>query len=66
MNLMNSELYDALVSAGAPESKARAAAVSMADYDTRFAKIDGDLLLLKWMVGFNLAFSAAIVTKIFI
>ena len=33
MNLMNSELYDALLDAGASESKAQAVAVSMADYD---------------------------------
>ena len=65
MNLMNSELYRALIDAGASESKAEAAAVSLANYDNQFAKNDADHLLLKWMVGFNLAFSVAIITKLF-
>ncbi len=33
MNLMNSELYDALLDTDASERKVQAAAVSMADYD---------------------------------
>ena len=42
-NAMIAELYDA----GASEEKARAAAKTMADYDSRFNKIDQDLALLK-------------------
>jgi hypothetical protein len=58
---MISELYDALKSAGAPEDQARKAAEVVAGYDNRFSRIEGDLTLLKWMIGFNLAVSVGIV-----
>jgi hypothetical protein len=51
MAIMISELYDALIAAGAPEEKARKAAETMAGFENRFAKIEADLLLLKWMTG---------------
>ena len=63
MNLMNSELYDALLDAGASESKAQAAVVSMVDYDRQFAKTNADLPIIKWMDGFNLAFSVAMIMQ---
>ena len=43
MAVMLSKTYDALMSAGAPEEKARAAAEELAAYETRFAKIETDL-----------------------
>jgi len=51
MTVMLAELYDALKDAGAPEDKARKAAEAVAAHENRFAKIEADLLLLKWMVG---------------
>jgi len=65
MSTMITELYDALKDAGASEEKAKAAATAMADYDSRFNKIEADLLLLKWMVGFVLAGVVSIVAKSF-
>jgi len=65
MAVMLSKTYDALVSAGAPEEKARAAAEELAAYETRFAKIETDLAVLKWMVGVNLAASLSLVVKAF-
>ena len=65
MAVMLSRTYDALLSAGAPEEKARAAAEELAAYKTRFAKIDTDLAVLKWMVGVNLAASLSLVIKAF-
>ena len=44
MSTMNSEVYDALVSAGADETKAREAAKSFARYDTDIAEIKASLL----------------------
>jgi hypothetical protein len=61
MATMIPELYDALKSAGAPDDQARKAAEVVAGYDNRFAKIETDLTLLKWMVGFVLAFCISIV-----
>ena len=62
MSTMISELYDALKSAGAPEDQARKAAEVVANYDSHFANIEskmarleGDMALVKWMLGFNLA-----------
>ena len=43
MATMISEVYDAFIASGAPEDKARDAAVAMAAYESRFNKIEGDL-----------------------
>ena len=55
MTTMISELYEALVDAGASEEKAREAAKAIAEYEDRFSKIDPNLRVLKWMVGAILA-----------
>jgi hypothetical protein len=62
MAVMLSRTYDALVAAGAPEKKARAAAEELAAYENRFVKIEQDLAVikadmtaLKWMLGVTLA-----------
>lgn len=65
MSIIISEVYDAFIAAGTPEEKAKKAAEAMANYEARFNKIDLQLHLLKWMVGFNLAFTMAIVYKLF-
>ena len=65
MATMVSEVYDALREAGASEEKSRKAAEAIAAYENRFARIDGDLSLLKWMAGFNLAFTLAIMRRVF-
>lgn len=58
--------------AGASEEKARKAAEAVASYDTRFMRIEidlvavrGELALVKWMVGFNLAMTVAVLWKVF-
>jgi hypothetical protein len=65
MAMMLSKTYDALVSAGAPEEKARAAAEELAAYETRFAKIEQDLAIIKWMLGFVIAGVASLIIKAF-
>jgi hypothetical protein len=60
MSTLNSELYDALKEAGASEQSARKAPEGVASYKNRFAKLDVDLAVLKWMVGFNLATTVAV------
>lgn len=47
MTTMNSEVYDALVSAGADETKAREAAVSVAQYDQDLGDIRTSLADMK-------------------
>jgi hypothetical protein len=62
---MLSKTYDALIAAGAPDDKARAAAEELAGYESRFTKIETDLAVLKWMVGVNLPVSLSLVIKAF-
>jgi hypothetical protein len=62
---MISEVYDAFIAAGAPEDKARKAAEALADYENRFSRIDAELIVLKWMVGFGIALNIAILTRLF-
>ena len=65
MSIMVTEVYDALISAGADEQKARAAAEAVAKYDKDISEVKANLMLIKWMVGFNLAFTMAVVWKAF-
>jgi hypothetical protein len=66
MSTMISEVYDALKDAGASEEKARKAAEVLANYESRFNKLEADHAVMKWMIGFNLAVSVAILLKSFI
>jgi len=68
-----SEIYDAFLAAGTPEDKARKAAETLANHDDRFARLDGavvkvqsELVLLRWMVGFYIALDVAILTRLFL
>ena len=60
--MMNAEMYDALISAGAPEDKARNAAKAISEeslatkkdisrIDVRLTSIEGELKLVKWMLA---------------
>jgi hypothetical protein len=80
MATMISEVYDAFIASGAPEDKARDAAVAMAANEGRFNKIEGDLgmvrgdinvirgdiNLLKWMNGITWALCLGILFKLFL
>ena len=64
---MLSKTYDALISAGAAEGKARDAAEELADYENRLASIDnrlaaveGKLTVITWAIGVNAAATIAI------
>lgn len=65
MTVMLSKTYDALISAGAPEEKARAAAEELAAYEIPFAKIETDLAVIKWMLGVVIAGVASLIIKAF-
>jgi hypothetical protein len=67
MPIMLSKTYDALISAGAPEDKARDAAEELADYenrlssiDNRLAAVEGKLTVMIWAIGINAAATIAI------
>ena len=72
MTTMLSEVYDALLEAGATQEKARKAAEAVAGYENRFSKIEneltgirGELNLLKWMVGLVLGGVLVLVLRAF-
>jgi hypothetical protein len=67
MPIMLSKTYDALISAGAPDDKAREAAEELADYenrlssiDNRLAAVEGKLSVITWAIGINAAATIAI------
>ncbi|MYE14479.1 MAG: integrase [Gammaproteobacteria bacterium] len=60
MTTMIAEVYDAFKSAGADDDKALAAASAIADYQRDIAELKGDVKPIKWIVGFNLAFSVTV------
>ncbi|HEX9903801.1 MAG TPA: integrase [Propylenella sp.] len=62
---MMGKLHEALVTAGAEKEAAREAAEEVANYDSRIGRVEADLVLLKWMVGFNVAMTLAILWRVF-
>ena len=65
MTTMISEIYDAFISAGADEEKARKAAEAVAEHEKRFDHIDKELVVLKWMMGVMLTGVISLVLKAF-
>ncbi len=65
MSLMMGNLYNALVKAGVEQNDAAKAAEEVASYENRIAKIEVDLAVIKWMVGFNMAFTVAVLVRSF-
>ena len=55
MSTMNSEIYAALIDAGSSEEKAKAAAVSVTDYEKDINDVKSELKLIKWGVGLIIA-----------
>ena len=53
-----------LKQAGVPEEQAEAMASALGEELTEHLATKADLLLMKWMVGFNLAFSVTILWRI--
>ena len=65
MALMLAKLYTALREAGVDDVKAREAAEEVASFENRLANVEASLTILKWMVGFNLILTVAIVGMLF-
>jgi hypothetical protein len=63
---MSSELYDALIEAGASEDKARKAAEAVAAYEARFTRIESDLTQIKWGIGTLIVLVLFIAGKVWI
>ena len=65
MALQLGALRDALIEAGASATTANRAAEEVA-CDNRLCKIEADLTLLEWMLGFNIAISVATLLKLLV
>ena len=72
MALMLGKLYDALRHAEVPEREAREAAEEVATYENRLSAIDlklgkleSEVGSIKWMLGFNVAMTVAILIRTF-
>ncbi len=68
MATMISEVYRAFIAAGVPEDEARQAAEALSSENLAtkhdVLNIQSQMNLLKWMVGFNLVFSMAILWRL--
>ena len=69
MSMMVAELYDALIAAGAPEEKARAAAQAMSEESLAtkadIARLERELLVVKWMTSAIVAGVVSLLLKAF-
>jgi hypothetical protein len=63
---MQMEVFEAFRAIDIPEDKALKAAVTLSKRDGDVASLKTDTSILKWMVGFVLAFQVAIFAKLFL
>ncbi len=66
MSTIQAEIFEAFRAIDVPEDKAMKAAQALSKRDEDVASLKSDMLLLKWMLGFVLAFQVAIFVKLFI
>ncbi len=65
MTTLIAEVYDAFKDAGAEDTKARAAAQAIADYQRDISDVKSELKLPRWMLGTAIALNVAILLKLF-
>ncbi len=65
MTVMQSEVFEAFRAIDVPEEKALKAAAALNKRDDEVSSLKADMLLLKWMLGFVLAFQVGIFVKLF-
>ncbi len=66
MSVMQSEVFEALRAIDIPEDKALQVATALSRRDDDVFALKSALLVLKWMMGFVLAFQMAIFGKLFL
>ena len=69
MSLIIKEIYEAFLDAGASKEKASKAAEALSEENLATKKdivrLEKELAVHRWMLGFNLAFTMAILWKVF-
>jgi len=63
---MQSEVFEAFRAIDIPEEKALRAAAALSKRDDEVVSVKSELLVLKWMMGFVLAFQVAIFIKLMV
>lgn len=66
MSAMQSEVFEAFRSMDVPEDKALKAAQSLSRRDNDVSVLKADMVMVKWMLGFVLAFQVANFVKLFV
>ena len=66
MTAMQSEVFEAFRSMDVPEDKAIKAAQALRERDDDGATLKGDMVMVKWMLGFVLPFQVASFVKLFV
>jgi hypothetical protein len=66
MAVMQSDVYAAFRAIDIPEEKALKAAEALSKRDDEVSGVKSELLVIKWMMGFVLAFQVAIFVKLMI
>lgn len=66
MSGLQSEVFEAFRAIDIPEEKALKAATALSQRDNDVSAIKAELLVLKWMMGFVLAFQVAIFVRSFL
>ena len=64
MSAMQSEVFEAFRAIDIPEDKALRAATALSKRDDDVSSLKSELLVIKWMMGFVLAFQVAIFAKL--
>ena len=66
MTTMQSEVFEAFRAIDIPEDKALKAATALSRCDDDVGTRKSDMMVIKWMMGFVLAFQVAISVKLFV
>ena len=66
MSNMQAEVFEAFRAIDKRQDKAVKAVTALSKRDDDVSSLKGDMLLMKWMMGFVLAFQVAIFAKLFI
>ena len=66
MTVVQTEVFEAFRAIDIPEDKALKAAAALSKRDDDVASLKTDTSILKWMMGFVLAFQVAIFAKLFL
>jgi hypothetical protein len=66
MTTLQREVFEAFKSIDVPEDKAIKAATALSKRDDEVSSLKADMPVLKWMLGFVLAFQLGIFAKLFL